>query len=165
MLEASVEGIRTEWNNLINAINGFLQRVQAALEADHWWEKLGEWFTDDVKDSIGRVRELIEQARQKIDAILLTLEKAVNGSFPVLSLFKVGLDWATKVNTPLSDISPDLSPSGAIDNWRGPAHQTYTTRVQDQTDAVDAAVSKVKSHQPVVGRRREGEHGVRGGTR
>jgi hypothetical protein len=145
VLEKGVAGVRTEWNNLLNAINGFLQRVQQALEADHWWEKLAEWVTDDIKDGIARIRQLIEDARKKIDSILETLEKAVNGSFPVLSLFDVGLDWATKVNTPLSDIGPDLSPSGAIDNWRGPAHETYKTRVQDQADAVGAVVGKVKS--------------------
>jgi hypothetical protein len=145
VLEGGVESVRREWNNLINAINAFLARVQEALEADHWWEKLAEWWTDDIKDGVARLRELIEKARQQIDGILQTLEKAVNGSAPVLSLFEVGLDWATKVNTPLSDISPDLSPSGAIDNWRGPAHETYKTRVQDQTDAVDAVVGKVKA--------------------
>jgi hypothetical protein len=146
VLETGVAGIRREWNNLINAINAFLQRVHDALEADHWWEKLGEWITDDIRDGIDRIRSLIEQARQKVDTILQTMEKAVNGSFPVLSLFEVGLDWATKVNTPLSDISPDLSPtSAALFNWRGPAHEAYKSRVQDQGDAVGATVDKVKA--------------------
>ncbi|MCU7725754.1 hypothetical protein ODJ79_18650 [Actinoplanes sp. KI2] len=145
VLESGIESVRREWNNLINAINGFFARVQQALENDSWWGQLTEWWTDDIRDGIARIRELIEQARQQIDGILQTLEKAVNGSVPVLSLFDVGLAWATKVDTPLSDISPDLSPSGAIDNWRGPAHETYKTRVQDQTDAVDAVVGKVKA--------------------
>jgi hypothetical protein len=145
VLESGVNGIRTEWNNLINAINQFLQRVHDALEADHWWEKLGEWFTDDIKDGLERIRQLIEQVRPKVGTILQAIETAVNGSVPVLSLFEVGLDWATKVNTPLSDLSPDLSPSGKIDSWRGPAHETYKIRVQDQSDAIDAVVGKVKS--------------------
>lgn len=146
VLEGGVEGIQREWNNLINAINAFLLRVQEALEADHWWEKVAEWITDDIREGIDRIRTLIEQARQKVDVILQTSEKAINGSFPVLSLFEVGLDWATKVNTPLSDISPDLSPtSAALYNWRGPAHEAYKSRVQDQGDAVGAVVDKVKS--------------------
>lgn len=146
VLEGGVEGVRREWNNLINAINAFLLRVQEALEADHWWEKIGEWITDDIRDGVAGIRALIEQARQKVDIILLTLEKAVNGSAPVLSLFEAGLDWATKVNTPLSDIRPDLSPtSAALFNWRGPAHEAYQSRVQDQGDAVGAVVDKVKA--------------------
>lgn len=146
VLESGVEGIRREWNNLINAINAFLLRIQEALEADHWWEKLGEWITDDIRDGVAGIRSLIDQARQRVDGILQTTEKAVNGSFPVLSLFEVGLDWATKVNTPLSDISPDLSPaSAALFNWRGPANAAYQSRAQDQGDAVGAVVDKVKA--------------------
>ena len=125
--------------------NGVAAAALGALEADHWWDKVYEWFTDDIADGIARIRRLIDEARQKVDAILETMEKAINGSVPVLSLFQVGMEWATNVNTPLSDISPDLSPSGAIDNWRGPAHETYKTRVQDQGEAIDAVVDKVKS--------------------
>ncbi|MEV4637391.1 hypothetical protein AB0J80_08575 [Actinoplanes sp. NPDC049548] len=146
VLEGGVAGVQREWNNLINAINAFLLRVQQALDGDHWWEKLAEWITDDIREGIERIRALIEESRGKVDAILQTTEKAINGSFPVLSLFEVGLDWATKVNTPLSDIGPDLSPtSAALYNWRGPAHEAYKIRVQDQGDAVGAVVDKVKA--------------------
>lgn len=145
VLEGGVAGIRREWSSLIGAINAFLARVAEALQADHWWEQLTEWMTDDIRDGIARIRTLIADAQSKVDVILQTMEQAINGSVPVLSLFEVGLDWATKVNTPLSDIDPELSPSGAIDNWRGPAHETYRTRVQDQGEALGAVVGKVKS--------------------
>lgn len=145
VLQTGIEQIRTDWNTLIDAINAFLQRVHDALESDHWWDQLWEWMTDDIKDAVDRIRKLVEEVRPKVDQILQTVEKAVNGSVPVLSLYEVGLDWALKVNTPLSDLSPDLAPSGAIDNWRGPAHETYSSRVQEQSGAVDAVVGKVKA--------------------
>ncbi len=92
VLESGVVGLRREWNNLINA---FLLRVREALEADQWWEKLGEWITDDIRDGLARI---------------------------------------------------DLSPaSAALFNWRGPAHEAYKSRVQDQGDAVGAVVDKVKA--------------------
>jgi hypothetical protein len=145
VLETGVKDIRAGWDRLVDAVNAFLQRVYDALEADHWWSQLFEWFTDDIKNGVDQIRRLIEETQPKINDILRTVEHAVNGSVPVLSLFQVGLDWTLQVNAPLSDIAPDLSPSGKIDSWRGPAHQSYTTRVQDQGEAVAAVVDKVKS--------------------
>lgn len=145
VLETGIATVRDEWNNLINAINAFLARVQQALDGGSWWSRVTEWITDDVADGVARIRELIEEARQKIDAILQALQKALDGSFPVMSLFEVGMNWATRVNTPFSDISPELSASGKIDAWRAPAFLTFRTRVEEQSEAVDAVVEKVKA--------------------
>jgi hypothetical protein len=143
VLDQGIQHIQDAWNGLINAVNGFIQRVNDYLDDRHFWQKPFDWLFDDLQEGCEKLRALIAQVQEKVNSILDTVQKSVNGSFPVFSLFDVGMDWGTKVKTPLSDISPDLTPSGKIDSWRGPAHETFKTRVQDQADAIDAVVGKV----------------------
>lgn len=143
VLEQGIQQIKAAWNGLINAVNGFIQRVNDYLDDRHFWQKPFDWLFDDLQEGCEKLKSVISQVQEKVNSILDTVQKSVNGSFPVFSLFEVGMDWGTKVKTPLSDISPDLTPSGKIDSWRGPAHETFKTRVQDQADAIDAAVGKV----------------------
>jgi len=143
VLEQGIQQIKDAWNGLINAVNGFIQRVNDYLDDRHFWQKPFDWLFDDLKEGCEKLKAVISQVQEKVNSVLDTVQKSVNGSFPVFSLFEVGMDWATKVKTPLSDISPDLTPSGKIDSWRGPAHETFKTRVQDQADAIDAVVGKV----------------------
>jgi hypothetical protein len=145
VLEDGLGKIQTEWDNMIRRIQDLIARVQQELDKSHWWDKLAEWFTDDIKDAVAKINKLVEEVRRKVDTILEAVRKAIHGSFPVLSLFDVGLNWGTKVDIPLSDMSPDMTGSGKIDSWRGPAKLTYEKRVQDQIDAVDNSVEKVKS--------------------
>jgi len=143
VLEQGIQQIKAAWNGLINAVNGFIQRVNDYLDDRHFWQKPFDWLFDDLQEGCEKLKSVISQVQEKVNSILDTVQKSVNGSFPVFSLFEVGMDWGTKVKTPLSDISPDLTPSGKIDSWRGPAHETFKTRVQDQADAIDAVVGKV----------------------
>jgi phage-related minor tail protein len=145
VLEDGLAKIKKEWQNLIDRINGLLARVQHELNSDSIWASISEWFTDKIKDAVEQVHRLVEEIGKKVGQILDAVQKAVSGSVPVGSLFEVGLDWASKVNPPLSDMSPDMTGSGKIDSWRGPAKLTYEKRVADQIDAVDSTVGKVKA--------------------
>jgi phage-related protein len=144
-LQQGLAGIKKAWDDLINRINALLAAVQHELNSDSIWSSISEWFTSKIEDAVKKIQEVVEQIRQKVDQVLTAVQKAVNGSIPVGSLFEVGLDWGTKVNTPLSDMSPDMTGSGKIDSWRGPAKLTYEKRVEDQIDAVDNTVDKVKA--------------------
>jgi len=143
-LETGVRNIRTAWESLTAAVEKFLESIRHKLEGSHWWNKVVEWFTDEIADALKKFQEAIEVARQKVSEILTRLEKTLNGSVPVLSLFQVGIDWSTTVNEKLSQIKPDITQSGGIDTWHGPAHDTYKTREGDQLDAVGQAVDEVK---------------------
>jgi len=121
VLEQGIQQIKAAWNGLINAVNGFIQRVNDYLDDRHFWQKPFDWLFDDLQEGCEKLKSVISQVQEKVNSILDTVQKSVNGSFPVFSLFEVGMDWGTKVKTPLSDISPDLTPSGKIDSWRGPA--------------------------------------------
>ncbi|HET9516368.1 MAG TPA: hypothetical protein VFO77_01450 [Actinoplanes sp.] len=143
LLEHAIQQIKDAVNCVINAVTGFIQRVNAYLDDRHFWQKPFDWLFDDLQVGCEKLQAVIFQIQEKVNSVLDTVEKSVNGSFPVFSLFDVGMDWATKVKTPLSDISPDLTPSGKIDSWRGPAHETFVIRVRDQADAIDAVVGKV----------------------
>jgi uncharacterized protein YukE len=145
LLNRAVTEIRKEWNNLVERIHSLLRRVQHELNTDSIWATISEWWTDKIKNAIEKVHEILQEIRRKIDKILTAVEDTVQQSLPVASLFDVGLNWATKVNTPLSDLGPDMTGSGQIDSWRGPTKITYEKRVQDQIGAVDATVDKVKS--------------------
>jgi phage-related protein len=144
-LEKALKELETAWNNLIDAVNQFLQRVQQWLDSNNLWAKAVEWFTDDVGKAVDWILALVEEIRPKITQWLEQLRKTIGGSIPVGSLFQVGLDWATKVNPQLSELGPDMTGSGKVDFWRGPAKITYEKRVKDQCDAVDGSVAKVKA--------------------
>jgi phage-related protein len=143
-LETGVNNIHTAWDSLALAVEQFLEAIRKKLEDDHWWNHVVEWLTDEIANALKAFQAAIEEARNKIGEILGKLEKTLNGAVPVMSLFQVGLDWSTKVDTTLSRIKPDITQSGGIDTWHGPAHDTYKARESDQNDAVGQAVDEVK---------------------
>ncbi len=143
-LEKGLDGIKREWQALIDRINALLARVEHELNNDSIWATISEWWTDKIADAVRAVHRLVEEIGTRVGQILDAVQKAVSGSVPVGALFQVGLDWATRVNPPLSELAPDMTPSGKIDSWRGPAKLTFEKRVQDQVDAVTSTVGKVK---------------------
>jgi methyl-accepting chemotaxis protein len=144
-LQTGVRNIHEAWDKLTLAVEQFLEAIRKKLEDDHWWNKVVEWFTDEIADALKAFQAAIEEARTKVGEILGSLEKTLNGALPVMSLFQVGLDWSTKVNANLTPIKPDVTQSGGIDTWHGPAHDTYRTREADQEEAVGQAIDQVKS--------------------
>jgi hypothetical protein len=145
LLAQLVDKIRKEWDAMVARINALLERLEHELNDDSIWSTISEWWTSKIKDAVEKVHKLVQQLGGQVSEVLASLEKVVAGSVPVLSLFEVGLDWAVKVNTPLSDLGPDMTGSGAVDAWRGPAKVTYEKRVLDQIDAVEATTGKVKA--------------------
>jgi uncharacterized protein YoxC len=145
LVEKGLEGIRREWDALLGRINALLKRIEQHLNNDSIWATISEWWTEKIADAVKKLHEVVEEIRQKVGKILESVQKAVAGSVPVASLFEVGLNYATKVNTPLSEIGNDMTGSGNIDAWRGPTKETYEKRVRDQIDAVNASVGKVKA--------------------
>jgi hypothetical protein len=143
-LETGIKNIHDAWDKLALAVEQFLEAIRKKLEDDHWWNKVVEWFTDELADALKAFQAAIEEARTKVGEILGKLEKTLNGAVPVMSLFQVGLDWSTQVNTHLSPIKPDITQSGGIDTWHGPAHDTYKTREADQNEAVGQSIEEVK---------------------
>ncbi|MGK5440417.1 hypothetical protein ACSNN7_01095 [Micromonospora sp. URMC 105] len=144
-LERALGDIQREWQSLIDRINSLLARVQHELNNDSIWATLSEWWTEEITDAIKRVRKLVQEIGTKVGQIIGALQKAVDGSVPVGSLFETGLGWATQVNPLLSGLGPDMTGSGKIDSWRGPAKATYEKRVLDQIAAVNSTTEKVKA--------------------
>jgi hypothetical protein len=145
LVEAGLEQLKKGWEDLVDAVNGLLGRVQDWLNSDSVWATVVEWWTSEIGEAVAAIRAKIEEIKPKIIAFLTKIQQAVNGSVPVVSLFQVALDWGTKVDPPLSELAPDMTGSGKIDNWRGPAKLTYEKRVADQIEASDTAVAKVKA--------------------
>lgn len=144
LLETGVRNIHTAWDKLTLAVEQFLEAIRKKVEDDYWWSNVVEWFTDEIAGALKAFQSAIKVAREKVGEILGKLEKTLNGSVPVMSLFQVGLDWSTKVSINLSPITPDVTQSGGIDSWHGPAHDTYKTREAEQNEAVGQAVDQVK---------------------
>jgi methyl-accepting chemotaxis protein len=141
-LKSTLDDIKKGWDFLIDRINEGIRKIE---ENFGFLGELWAWITDEIDDLVKKISNILRKVKEGVDKIFEKVEKAIDGSVPIISLITTALDWNTHVNIPLSEIAPDLSPSGAIDNWRGPAHETYLSRVQDQSDAVAAVVGKVKS--------------------
>jgi phage-related protein len=144
LIEQLINKIRTELNNLINRINAFITKVQKELN-DSWVDSFFEWFTDDISDGLDKIRENMGTAKSKINELLEKAEKSVAGSVPVGSLFSRAFELGNTVNRQLTGMYGDMTGSGQIDFWRGPAKITYEKRVGDQQDAVTNASEKVES--------------------
>lgn len=144
LVEQLIAKIRTELNNLIDRVNTFLANVQQELE-DSWIDSFFEFFNNDISEGVGDIRRLLEQGKSKISELLEKAEKSVAGSVPVASLFSRAFDLGDKVNRPLTGMYGEMTGSGEIDFWRGPAKITYEKRVQDQQDAVNNASDKVET--------------------
>lgn len=144
LVEQLIAKTRTELNNLINRINAFIGNVRKELE-DSWVDSFFEWFTDDISDGLKKIQQLLELAKSKIDELLGKAEKSVAGAIPVASLFSRAFDLGDRVNRPLTGMSGDMTGSGKIDAWRGPAQITYGKRVTDQQDAIANASEKVEA--------------------
>lgn len=143
-LEEGLAGVRHEWQSLVNRVSDLLARVEHELNDDSIWATISEWWTEKIAEAVRKVHRMVEQIGAKISQLLDAVQQAVSGAVPIGSLFEVGFNWATAVNPLLSDLGPDMTGSGKIDSWHGPAKVTYEKRVQDQIDAVESTVSKVK---------------------
>jgi uncharacterized protein YjbJ (UPF0337 family) len=164
MVEQLIAKIRAELNRLIGEVDKFIARTQDSL---NWFESAFEFFTGDVEEALGKIRELLEKGKGKVNELLEKAEKSVEGSVPVGSLFSRAFEMGDTVLRPLSGLHGDMTGSGKIDFWRGPAKITYEKRVGDQQDAVDNATDKVKSLATYLGggRRQHDIHGVPGRSR
>lgn len=145
LVEQLVAKVRTEFNNLVNRINAFFDNVRREFEDSNLLKKIFEAVWDDIKDGIDQIRRLMDLARTKINELLEKAEKSVAGSIPVASLFSRAFDLGDRVNRPLTGMYGDMTGSGEIDFWRGPAKITYEKRVADQQQAVTNASDKVES--------------------
>jgi methyl-accepting chemotaxis protein len=144
LIEQLIAKLRTELNNLIDRINAFISNVQQELE-DSWLDSVFEFFTDDISDGLSAIRRLLEVAKSKVGELLEKAEKSVAGSIPVASLFSRAFDLGDRINRPLTGMYGDMTGSGEIDFWRGPAKFTYEKRVGDQQQAITNASDKVES--------------------
>jgi uncharacterized protein YjbJ (UPF0337 family) len=144
LVEQLIAKIRTELNNLINRINAFITNVQNELE-DSIIDSIFEFFNNDIGDRLDEIQKRLEQAKSKVSEMLGKAQKSVAGSIPVASLFSRAFEMGDRVTRPLTGMYGDMTGSGEIDFWRGPAKETYEKRVGDQQDAVTNAAAKVKS--------------------
>jgi hypothetical protein len=103
-----------------------------------------ELFTGDIEENLKTIKGMTEQVRDKVSEILTKAAEAVAGAVPVASLFSRGFELNDQVTRPLSGMYGEMTGSGEIDFWRGPAKLTYEKRVEDQQDAVNNATAKVK---------------------
>jgi phage-related protein len=145
LVEQLITKVRTEFNNLVGRINAFFDNLRREFEDSNFLEVIFEAIWDDIKQGIEGIRRLMELARTKIDELLEKAQKSVAGSIPVASLFSRGFELGDSVNRPLTGMYGDMTGSGDIDFWRGPAKLTYEKRVGDQQQAVSNASSKVQS--------------------
>ncbi|MEV1287959.1 hypothetical protein [Micromonospora sp. NPDC049679] len=144
LVEQFIAKIRTELDNLISRVNTFISNAQKELE-DSWIDSLFEFFNNDISEGLDEIRQLLERATNKISELLEKAEKSVAGSIAVGSLFSRALDLGDKINRPLTGMYGEMTGSGEIDFWRGPAKITYEKRVGDQQNALTNASDKVES--------------------
>ncbi|MFG1607893.1 hypothetical protein [Actinoplanes sp. NPDC049265] len=145
LVERGIEQIRAEWGYLIDRINAYLDKVRKEVEDSSLFEIMYEAVWGDIKQNVETIKRMVETARAAVDKLLEQAQKSVAGSIPVASLFSRAYDLGERVNRPLTGMYGDMTGSGDIDFWRGPAKITYEKRVGDQQDAVTNASGKVKT--------------------
>ena len=143
LVEELIKKIRDELTKLINGVNTFMQAAVDKVN-DSIFGSLVEVFTGDIEDNLKTIKGMTEQVRDKVSEILTKAAEAVAGAVPVASLFSRGFEINDQVTRPLSGMYGEMTGSGDIDFWRGPAKLTYEKRVEDQQDAVTNATAKVK---------------------
>ncbi|GAA2511495.1 hypothetical protein [Winogradskya humida] len=143
LVQELITKIRDELVKLINGVNAFMQSAVDAVN-DSILGGVINFFTGDLEDNLKTIKAATEQVRDKISEILTKASEAVAGAVPVASLISHGFDINDKVTRPLTGMYGDMTGSGEIDFWRGPAKDTYEKRVQDQQDAVTNATAKLK---------------------
>ncbi|GAB3982625.1 hypothetical protein V1634_25835 [Plantactinospora veratri] len=143
-LERGIAEVQREWRALIDRINAALRRVYAEIN-DSIWASVAEWWTDKIAGLVKQIQQLVTEIGERVEKFFQTAQRAVAGAVPLGSLFAVANEWATRVQPPLSGLTGQMTGSGSVDSWRGPTKDTYEKRVQDQKEAVDNAVEKVKS--------------------
>lgn len=88
------------------------------------------------------IRNHVEDIRAQLKTLLDVAQKVLQGGVPVLSLFTTSIDYLTAVQTPVSDISYDIS-APAEDNlhyWTGAASLSYKQKQAVQKAAADRTV-------------------------
>ena len=142
-VEELIKKIRDELTKLINGVNVFMQAAVDKVN-DSIFGSIVEVFTGDIEQNLKTLKGMTEQVRDKVSEILTKAAEAVAGAVPVASLFSRGFEINDQVTRPLSGMYGEMTGSGDIDFWRGPAKLTYEKRVEDQQDAVTNATAKVK---------------------
>jgi hypothetical protein len=143
LVEELIKKIRDELTNLINGVNAFMQATVDKV-ADSIFGSVVERFTGDIENNLEAIKGMTEQVRDKVSEILTKAAEAVAGAVPVASLFSRGFELNNQVTRPLSGMYGEMTGSGDIDFWRGPAKLTYDKRAKDQQDAILNATAKVK---------------------
>jgi phage-related protein len=143
LVEELIKKIRDELTKLINGVNSFMQAAVDKVN-DSIVGSIVEVFTGDIEENLKTIKGMTEQVRDKVSEILTKAAEAVAGAVPVASLFSRGFEINDQVTRPLSGMYGEMTGSGDIDFWRGPAKLTYEKRVEDQQDAVTNATAKVK---------------------
>lgn len=144
LVEALTAKIRTKFDELIRLIDRFIRGALNEL-AESWLGRIVELFTDKVRDGLDQIRRLVGEARSQITQLLDHAQTSIAGSVPVASLFVRAYDLVNKVNRPLTGLHGEMTGSGQIDFWRGPAKETYEKRVATQQQAVVSASEKVEA--------------------
>ena len=143
-LQKIIETFHQAADMVLQAIHDLLQRIHDYFD-DHKLESWLPFWGDKLVKAAQTLADLANRIKQGVDQVFETLEKALNGAFPVLSLFTVGQDWVSKIEPPLTSMTNDFTPSDAeFENWHGEARATYETRTADQHDAVAAVGAKAR---------------------
>ncbi|SCE92180.1 hypothetical protein [Micromonospora mirobrigensis] len=145
LVEDALRKIRDSWNELVGKVNGLLAKVEEELNNDSIWATISEWWTEKIANAVRAVHEKMEIIQKSVSTVLERVEKAVQGSVPIGSLFETGFRYTTGVLTPLSEIGNDMGGGHNLAYWQGPTKEVYTQEVEKQTSAVDASVGKVKA--------------------
>lgn len=145
LLQETLRKLQDAWNQLMNAVQGLLERARHFLNNDSVWSTIVQRFTQDIVDAIETVNALISKIRPQADKLFEALRKAADNSVPVFSLFETAITYSHEIVDQVSGISADMTGHGDIDLWRGPAKISYEKRVADQIGAADAATAKVEA--------------------
>ena len=145
LLQETLTKVQDAWNQLMDAVQGLLNRAASFLNNDSVWSTIVQKFTHDIVDAIEAVNSLISKIRPLVDKLFEALRKAADNSVPVFSLFETAITYSHEIVDQISGISADMTAYGDIDGWRGPAKISYEKRVADQIGAADAATAKVEA--------------------
>lgn len=144
LVETQTTKIRTKFDELIRQIDEFIKSALNEL-ATSWFSRFIELFTDNVREGLDEIRRLVDSVRRQITQLLDHAQASIAGSVQVASLFVRAYDLVHKVNRPLTGLHGEMSGSGEIDFWRGPAKETYEKRVATQQQAVVNASETVEA--------------------
>lgn len=142
-LDSAIDNVQQTWNMVIAKVNQLIEACVKKLNDENWFSQVVDYFSKKVENALIKIKQIVNSISTIVNQVLTKGRDVLTHSVPVMSLFETGLDWSSKIKKPVSLINADLDDEVSdIDNWRGPAHDTYVERAAAQEKALDSSTEK-----------------------